>query len=115
MWVAISRFITGGVNWTGPFPRRPNNVAGLAFTYAGLSSAAQQFSQDVILYTDLGAPFAASETVVEATYLLQLTPWLGLQPDLQFAINPGAGIPTPQAPMPLKNALILGMRMTVNF
>lgn len=111
----ISRFITGGVNWTGPFPGRPNDVAGLAFTYAGLSSAAQQFSRDVILYTDLGAPFAASETVVEATYLLQLTPWLSLQPDLQFAINPGAGIPTPQAPLPLKNALILGMRMTVNF
>lgn len=111
----ISLFIAGGVNWTGPLPSRPKDVAGIAVTYAGLGAAARQFSRDVVYYTGLGAPYAPSETVIEATYLLQINPWFSLQPDLQYVINPGAGIPTPQTPTPLKNAVVVGMRMTVNF
>jgi porin len=111
----ISLFITGGMNWQGPFPGRSNDVAGVALTYAGLSAAARRYSRDVIYYTSLGAPYAQGEAIIEGTYLVQLTPWFSLQPDLQYVINPGAGIPTPQAPTPLKNDLIVGMRMTVNF
>lgn len=111
----VSFFMTAGVNWTGPFPHRPNDVAGLAFTRAGIGAAARQFSRDIVFFTGLGAPLAPSETVIEATYLLQINPWFSLQPDLQYVINPGAGIPTPQAPAPLNNALVIGMRMTVSF
>ncbi len=111
----ISLFITGGVNWKGPLHGRPNDIAGVAVTYAGLGSAAQKYSQDLIFYTGLGTPYAQSETVVEATYLVQLNSWSSLQPDLQYFINPGAGIPTPQSPTPLKNALVVGVRVTVNF
>jgi porin len=111
----ISSFITGGANWTGPFSGRPNDIAGIAATYAGIGAAARQYSREVVYYTGLGAPFAPSETVIEATYLLQLSSWLSVQPDLQYVIDPGAGIPTPQAPTPLKNAVVVGMRMTLNF
>jgi porin len=111
----ISLFVTGGVNWTAPLPTRPKDVAGLAFTYAGLGAAARQYGQDVIYYNGFGAPYAPSETVIEATYLVHLKPWLSLQPDLQYVLNPGAGVPTSQAPAPLKNALVGGVRMTVNF
>ncbi len=110
-----SWFIDGGFNWKAPFPRRPNDTAGIAFTYAGMGSALQQYGRDVLYYTGTGGPYAAAETIVEATYLIQLKSWLSLQPDLQYVINPGAGVPTPQAPMPLKNDLIIGMRFTLNF
>jgi porin len=53
--------------------------------------------------------------VIEATYRLRLTPWFKVQPDLQYVINPGAGIPTPQSPTPLKNALVAGIRVPVDF
>jgi len=110
-----SLFIDGGVNWKGPLPGRSHDAAGIALTYAGISSALRQFSRDVIYYTGLGAPFAQGEVIIEATYRLRLTPWFKLQPDLQYVINPGAGIPTPRSPLPLKNALVAGVRATVNF
>ena len=62
-----------------------------------------------------GTPYAQGEPIIEATYRARLTPWLKIQPDLQYVINPGAGIPTAQSPAPLKNALVIGVRMTVNF
>ena len=110
-----SWFIEGGVNWKGPIPGRSHDEAGIALTYAGISGDLRQYSQEVIYYTGLGTPYTAGEAIIEATYRLRLTPWFKLQPDLQYVINPGAGIPTPQSPTPLKNALVLGMRMTVNF
>ena len=32
------------------------------------------------------------ETVIEVTYLYQITPWWSLQPDLQGVFNPGAAL-----------------------
>ncbi len=110
-----SLFVDGGVNWKGPIPGRSHDEAGLGFTYAALSSALQQFSQDQISFTGFGVPFAPGELVLEATYRLRLASWFKLQPDLQYVVNPGAGIPTPQAPTPLKNAIVLGARVTVDF
>jgi len=107
--------IAGGVNLTGLIPSRPNDQAGLAFTYVGIGAAARRFSQEVIAFTGFGSPYARGETAIEAVYQVQLKKWLSLQPDLQYVINPGAGIPTQQAPAPLKNALVVGLRLTVNF
>ncbi len=108
-------FIDGGVNWSGLIPGRSNDVAGLAVTYVGIGAAARQFSNGLILYTGTGAPYAAGETTIEATYRVRLAPWLDVQPDVQYVINPGAGIPTAQSAVPLKNDLIFGLRLTINF
>jgi porin len=108
-------FIAGGVNWTGPIPSRSNDSAGVAFTYAGIGGAARSFSQDEVANTGAGSPYAQGEMIIEATYQLQPKKWFALQPDLQYVINPGAGIPTAQSAAPLKNALVLGVRVTVNF
>src|SRR6185369_5099155 len=43
------------------------------------------------------------ETALELTYRVDLTPWLAVQPDLQYVINPGAD-PT------RKDALVVGVR-----
>jgi porin len=47
------------------------------------------------------------EIVFEATYQMELTPWLGLQPDLQYVIHPSG--------TNIANALVLGARTTVSF
>ena len=107
-------FVEGGVTWKGPLPGRSHDQAGLALTYAGIGAAARRFSEDVVFY-GLGTPYAQGEPIIEATYRARLTPWLKVQPDLQYVINPGAGIPTARNPAPLKNALVTGVRVTVNF
>ncbi|MBV8122444.1 MAG: carbohydrate porin, partial [Alphaproteobacteria bacterium] len=108
-------FIDGGLTWKGILPGRSHDEAGLAVTYAGIGAAARQFSRDVIFYSGIGAPYAQGEPIIEATYRARLTPWFKVQPDLQYVINPGAGIPTSKSPTPLKNALVAGMRVTINF
>ena len=54
----------------------------------------------------LGAPVEKRETALELTYRAQLTPWLAVQPDVQYVINPGAD-------PALKNALVAGLRFEV--
>ncbi len=108
-------FIAGGVNSKGPIPGRPKDAAGLALTYAGIGAGARHFSSDLIFHTGTGTLYRRGETVIEATYRARLAPWLYAQPDVQFVVNPGAGIPTAQSAVPLKNDLIFGVRMTVNW
>jgi len=84
-------------------------------TYAGIGQVARQFSRDVVFYSGLGTPYAQDEPIIEATYRAYLTPWLKIRPDLQYVFNPGAGIPTQQSSEPLRNALVVGVRMMVNF
>ena len=52
----------------------------------------------------LGARVGQHETTVELTYRAQVTPWLAVQPDVQYVINPGAD-------PALKNALVVGLRL----
>jgi porin len=111
----VNFFAEAGINWKGPFESRQDDSFGLAVSYIGISSAKRRFGSDVIAFTGSGAPYAASETILEATYLYQATPWLGLQPDLQVVFNPGAGIPTAAAPSPLKNDIIAGIRASITF
>jgi porin len=54
----------------------------------------------------LGEPVEKRETALELAYRAQVTPWLAVQPDVQYVINPGAD-------PALKNALVVGLRFEV--
>jgi porin len=108
-------FIEAGMNWRAPFKGRDQDVFGLAFAYLGISSPARQFSRDLIAFGGPNVPYAASETVVEATYTAPITSYLTLQPDIQLVINPGAGIPGPFGRRTLADALVIGTRATIKF
>jgi porin len=56
----------------------------------------------------LGVPVSAAETTIEISYLAQLTPWIGIQPDLQYVIHPNTD---PN----IANATILQIRAQVMF
>jgi porin len=107
--------IAGGVNWKGPFEGRDADVFGVAFSYQGIGGAARRRSRDVAVLTGIGSSLRSNETVVEATYLYQAAPWWTLQPDIQYVINPGAGIPGGSSRKPLKNATIVGVRTQITF
>lgn len=100
----------GGVTLTAPLPGRDNDQVGLDIGFAKLSSRAAS-----------SAALAAGrrphlETLFEATYQAQATPWLVVQPDLQYVINPGGGITDPNDPThKLKNELVVGARAVVTF
>jgi porin len=108
-------FIEGGINWMAPFEGRASDVFGLGVSYLGISPAKRRFGSDVVFYTQTGFPYRSNETVIETTYLYQVAPWWTLQPDLQIVLNPGAAIPSVFSSMPLKNAIIAGVRATITF
>ncbi len=67
--------LLGGLRWRGPIPGRPDDNLGLGASWAYLSRHAQ-------------TPYN-SECIVEGFYSIQVTPWLNVQPDLQYVIHPG--------------------------
>ncbi|MDA8383436.1 MAG: carbohydrate porin [Betaproteobacteria bacterium] len=89
-----------------PFLHRDDDTFALGLGYAHVSSHL------VALDRQKGYPAHHAETIVEATYQYQATPWLQLQPDFQYVFHPGAGITTAQ---PVKNEAIVGLRANITF
>jgi porin len=106
-------FVESGVSWQGPFEKRPDDTFGLAIAYLGISPALRAYSSDLVAFGRATSTYASNETVVEATYSTPITDWLTLQPDIQYVINPNAGIPNAFGNTPLPNAFVIGMRATI--
>lgn len=106
----ITFFVNGGVTMTAPFPGRDNDQAGLDFGVGTVSKRAAG------LDTDSGQPAQGSEGLIELTYQAQVLPWLVVQPDMQYVVNPGGGVPNPMDPAQLlKNEFVMGARVITTF
>ena len=80
---------------------RAGDRVGLAFAHAHFGDAfvtAQGFA---------GSPVTDAESLIELTYLLQITSWFTLQPDVQYVINPQNAAAS--------NALVAGLRAKITF
>jgi len=99
---AVDFYFDTGLTYKGLIPKRDNDTIGLAFCCAKTNSKWQRPSPDVDF------PANGSEMVLEATYQVELAPWMTLQPDIQYIINPGGQ-------SSIDNALVIGCRATVLF
>lgn len=91
----IDLAFNGGITLTAPLPGRDADQAGINL---GLGHVSHRIAN------------RGTETLVELTYQAQLTPWLALQPDIQYILNPGAN-----APQTLHNEFVTGLRAITNF
>jgi porin len=89
---------SAGVVFAGLFPGRDKGLLGLSVEDAHTSD---QYRKSVVSAD-------VAETAFEVTYSDNLTPWLVVQPDIQYIVNPGAD-------PALKNAVLVGTRLTVKF
>jgi len=88
----ISRYFGAGLILDGLNPIRTEDTLGIAVATA-------------VSADDLGIRSAEyHETSIELTYSAQLTPWLRLQPGVQYIFNPGFD---PR----LEDALVFGLRV----
>jgi porin len=85
-------FLSGGFVYQGVFPGRDNDAAGFGFAYGKLSRDLEDQDYEIGL---------------EGTYIYQVTPWLGLQPDVQLIVHPGGSGSIP-------DALVAGMQLSVD-
>ena len=109
--------VNGGLTLTDPLPGRDHDIFGLGFGVAKVSRGA---SNADLLRQVFEPKFAAAarsvETFLEATYQAQIAPSLQLQPDIQYIVNPGAGLANPDAPgHRIRNELVIGLRANVTF
>jgi porin len=98
----VDYYLEFSCNLTGFVPGRDKDVGGLAMARSHVSddySAAQVLE---------GNPPSTAETVIEATYKVQLAPWWSVQPDAQYIV-------TPSGVQGSRNAVVLGVRTYVAF
>jgi porin len=98
----FSRFYSLGAVYDGPLASRPEDQFGLALAWAETATALRRFGQLS------GAPVDSREVVLEGTYRAPITPWLTVQPTVQYVINPGLD-------QSLNNALTMGLRTELNW
>jgi len=102
-----------GFNLTDPLPYRTDDTFGIGMGYARVSNYAVGLGED---YVDIGTftPQGRGETFLEATYQYQLYPWMQLQPDVQYVMNPGGGIVNPSnTTRTIKNEWVIGIRAVI--
>ena len=99
---SISLYADAGLVYRGIVPSRRDDSLGIALGLAKLSSGAIE-SQRIA-----GASNPGYSVVLEAAYHAQITPWLCVQPDVQYIVRPGASGDTP-------DAVLLGVRCTLQF
>ena len=108
--------LNAGLTLRDPFTYRTDDTLGLGLGYAHVSAQVAAHDQDVAAATGAFSPRQTGETFVEATYQYQVTPWLQLQPDVQYVFNPGGGIPNPNSPNErVKDELVAGLRTNILF
>lgn len=81
----IDNQVTAGLRYLGLLTSRPSDSIQLAFARTHINNRA---ARREALETP-GRPHLGSEYAVEADYGLQLTPWLNVQPNIQYIVNPG--------------------------
>lgn len=91
-------FINGGLVYQGIIPGRSDDFLAVGYNWGGLSDPWQQQQRDQ------GLPAPAREVVLELTYRYAVTPFLYVQPDLQWVMN--SSIP---------DALVVGAQLSVTF
>jgi porin len=92
----VQSYLGAGFAFQGPFEQRVEDLCSLGVAYARNSSQFRALSTD----TETG------ELAVELTYRFQLTPYLAIQPDLQWVRDPGTS-------KELDDVLLVGVRAEV--
>jgi porin len=114
----ISFSVNAGLNLKAPLPNRDDDTFGVGFGVAKVSSGASGSDMDTNTFgtSPFLVPVRGSETFLEITYQIQVTPWLQIQPDFQYIFNVGGGIPNPNnLAESIKNEAVFGFRTSITF
>jgi porin len=100
------RFAIAGAVYQGPFANRPDDFVSLMVAWARTNPRLSQFQHDRNQLRPNHSTVQRSETVIELDCGIQVTPWLLLQPNLQYIVQPGGNDDR-------SDALVLGLHFAV--
>jgi porin len=108
--------VNAGLVLHDPFTYRTDDTFGLGMGYTHVSREVAAADRDLAVATGAFNPPRTSEAYAEATYQYQVTPWLQLQPDIQYVFNPGGGVANPNDPtVRVKDEFVVGARTNILF
>jgi porin len=111
----VSRYIDGGIGFKGLLAGRPDDTLTVGAAHSKISKDLVALDRDTVALGSPGYPIRSGETVFEVSYIAQMAPWWTIQPDFQYIAKPGGNVPQPVTGSPVGNAVIVGVRSTVNF
>jgi porin len=112
----ISVSLNAGIVLHEPIRHRDDDTFGIGMGYTKVTNSISILDQATNYYSPGSTIVRGGETFVEMTYQYQVTPWLQVQPDIQYVWNPGAGVVNPNnPPQRVGNELVLGLRTNVLF
>lgn len=100
----VARYYGAGLVLSGPLLAGPEREEQLGLAIGAIENG-RPFRR---VQTDLGSSVERHETAIELTYRTQVLPWLALQPDVQYIINPGTD-PS------LEDAWLVGLRFELTW
>jgi porin len=98
----VQRYLGGGLVYSGALPGRDEDQLGLAFGWVKFGEPYRRASGLA------GEPLSEGELNIELTYRAPVAPWLTLQPDVQYVVDPG-GV------RGRRDAVVLGLRTEIGF
>ncbi|GJE25763.1 carbohydrate porin [Methylobacterium organophilum] len=110
----VDLYVDAGIAYKGLIPGRPNDTIGLGLIHSHISPVARAFDRDSLMQGKGKGPLRSSETLIEATYQAEIVPGFTVQPDLQYVMRPGGGLADANGRR-LRNAVVLGLRSTINY
>ena len=111
----VSWYIDGGIGFKGLLAGRPDDTLTIGAAHSRISKDLVALDRDTIALGSPGYPVRSGESVLEVSYIAQMAPWWTIQPDLQYIAKPGGNVPHPVTGSPVGNAVIVGVRSTINF
>ena len=108
--------LNAGLNLKAPLAGRDADTFGIGYDWAHVSSRAGALDHDFGRFAGIPLPVRDAEHVIEVTYQYQAAAWWVVQPDLQYAIDPGGGGANLRNPTRrLGDELVIGLRTTITF
>ncbi|MFV1982664.1 MAG: carbohydrate porin [Thiohalomonadales bacterium] len=92
----VKTYNGGGLVYTGLFPGRDEDQFGLGIAIANPTNSFKSAN-----------PAADSETAIELSYFMQISPWFAIKPDVQWITHPGMFNSKP-------DATVIGVRMELS-
>jgi porin len=112
----VNWYVDGGIGFKGLFAGRADDTLTFGIAHSRISKHAAAADRDSIEFSGVPIPIRSAETVYEASYIYQITPWWSLQPDIQYIVRPGGGAPHPDnSSRRIGDTLIVGARTTITF
>lgn len=107
-------FLNGGAVLTGTFAGRPYDTLGFGFALEHFSPLGLANFRAARTALGLGRNVAATQTILEASYGIQVTPAIRLMPNLQYVINPQLHERFFAQPKRVPDAFVIGAKLSVD-